>query len=236
MKRWLIQLEGPVEAFAILEEWFQGPDLDLVRVDDAFYLASSDFRGMTADEVDQHACRLIEAANGAIRVENPSYPPIGIGGVSVYEDDVTGRRDVVVRPRPAVLTLKAFPPTVLVNGEPVRGPDLPRLVRRVRLALADDVVARVLRIMETPTLDFIDMYKVIELIADSVGGEKQLFTAPRNWTDQAEYKRFKQTANSHGGRHAPGKFTPPKKPMTRLTARCYVAGVVDSWLRDEYGA
>lgn len=235
MKRWLIQLEGPDEAFAILEQWLQGPDLELVPVDHAFYLTSSDFRGMTADEVDQHSCRLIEAANGAIRVEDPSYPPIGIGGVSFLEDEVTGRRDVVVRPRPAVVTLNAFPPTVLVNGEPVRGPSPTRLVRRIRLALANDVVARVLRVMETPTLDFIDLYKVIELIAGSVGGEKHLFTAPKNWTTPAEYKRFNQTANSHGGRHAPGKFAPPKKPMTRLSARRYVAGVVDSWLRDEYG-
>lgn len=203
MPRSLVELRGADSSFAILEQWLHSPDLELVRLDGSTYLTSSDFVGMSLDEVDQHAAFLLEATNGAIRVEDISYQPVEIGDVSIREDDLTGRRDVVIRPHSAAMTIQAFPVTVLVDGRPVVSPRQSRVLDRIRLAQRDQTVERVLRLMEVPRLDFVDMHNIVELVADSVGGEKNLFGPPRKWTSQRKYRRFMQTANSHGGASCP---------------------------------
>jgi len=86
----------------------------------------------------------------------------------------------------------------------------------------DDVVARVLRLVAKDSDDWVGLYRVLEAVADDVGGWKSL--ANRGWATKTTLDRFKTTACSpsasgDSARHGKEVGAPPRSPMKLEDAR-----------------
>jgi hypothetical protein len=84
-----------------------------------------------------------------------------------------GKRDTYVFPEPAVIRFRTISPTVKVThtdgtveefcpADPVR--------HWAAIALTNDAIAKVFRIFAGGILDWVDLYRIFEIIGEDVGG------------------------------------------------------------------
>ena len=84
----------------------------------------------------------------------------------------------------------------------------------------------------TTTLDWVDLYRIYEVIESDMG--RSVILAKR-WATNADIKLFKHTANSVAAtgdqaRHGKETSTPPVKPLTLSEARALVDTLLRAWL------
>jgi hypothetical protein len=78
-----------------------------------------------------------------------------------------------------------------------------------------------------------NLYKVTEIVAESIGGEKAVFQ--NEWCPRTAWKRFRRTANHQEAigrfsRHARLQAEPPTDPMTDAEARLFAGALVKKWI------
>jgi len=230
--RWLVQLKGESGTLERLAQLVRTPYLAVEQIDGRHYVSSSEFAGITdPGQVEQQATYLLEAANGALRVHDPSYLPF-VDIVCAVQQTPGKPLPIVVQPEPVQVSISVLPPTV-TGATPVKPTIQDRIGDRIALAAKEPDVERAFRYLESPRLDFSDLYKVGEIIKRRAGGTKAA-VGGRRWATTAEFQRFMRTANHY--RHAAGgPHCLPPKPMTRMEARRFACRLVDQWLRDDFG-
>src|SRR6185295_15206367 len=195
---WMVQLAGDNSDLAALAQSLTGSDLNVSHDGKGYVLTSDRFSsGDDAGAVRQTAQEMIAILNGASRLALEAKKAITVG--SVYRRDEDGRRDSFIFPEPARIRIRAFPPTMKISradgtveefcpADPVR--------QWTALALKNDAIAKVFRILAGGTLDWVNLYRIFELIGDDVGGVDRI--AANCWATKASIKLFKRTSNSPG--------------------------------------
>ena len=84
------------------------------------------------------------------------------------------------------------------------------------IAGKSEAVARVLCLHGNDKLDWVNLYRIFEIICGDVGGSDAI--AASIWASKAAIRRFKHTANSPGAigdesRHGSERDQPPADPM-----------------------
>ena len=208
----------------------QAPHVRLEKDGDTIFLTSSTFDEMTSrDEVFAEAKRMVPWIKAAIRLAGIS-PTGQVAAHRVEEQTPDGPRSTTYAQvgLAAALTISALPPTILIDGKPPPPPPpIP-----VELALRDARAARALELFARDP-NWYDLYKVLDVIEEDVGGEKSL--EGKGWASAKELKRFTATANSLGAlgldaRHARDAWKPPKSPMTLEDAVDLIRRVLNPWL------
>lgn len=232
---WAVQLVGDPGDLGALSLSFKANDLTISPDGEEYLLRSGRFLPEdTADVVRQKAEEITTMLDGASRLVLASVQPITAGAVYRYQEN--GGRGVYVFVKPGVLTLRAFAPSVLVGqaDETVREfhPSDP-VKSWVGAATKSEAVRRVLGIYAGGTLDWVNLYRVIEIVLDDVGGLAAI--QGEGWATKTAMERFKHTANSPGAvgleaRHGVETTDPPKKPMAISEAKALVNFIVHSWL------
>jgi hypothetical protein len=235
---WAVQLAGDASDLAVLAQSLTGGDMK-VFLDGQEYLLTSDrfAQGDEAKVVRQKADDMLPLLNGACRLGLDIIQSIRAEGV--YRLGENGSRDAFVFLEPAVLRFRSLAPTVKLThvdgtveefhpGDPVK--------EWVELALADDAIANVFRILGAGALDWVNLYRLFEIIESDVGGLDAM--AANGWATKASMKLFKRTANSPGAvgleaRHGAEATQPPEHPMTISEARALINAIVHSWLRSK---
>jgi len=95
----------------------------------------------------------------------------------------------------------------------------------------DQVVAKALRLRNADNLDWVDLYRLYELIENDVGRPMHQL----GWASRSELDRFARTANSVAAagdkaRHGVERTHPPRKPMTFSHARELIDRIMKAWL------
>jgi hypothetical protein len=160
----------------------------------------------------------------------------------VYRHRDDGTREINVFAEPGVIRFRATAPTVQlahVDGtvevfhpaDPVRA--------WLPLAFSDDAVANVFRILSSGALDWVNLYRIFEIVAASAGGVDTI--ASNGWAAKDSMSLFKHTANSPRAvglesRHGASSNQPPARPMTISEARSLIVSIVHAWLRAKSGA
>jgi hypothetical protein len=224
--------------------WLEGDPLDLQYLarllptgnaqvrqnDDRFYLAGAELDSPPpGEQFHDVAKRLITWANGAARCENPAFMPVSLAGSYQRDGGVT------VVGAAARLTVRAtMSATVQVTGpdgkpKPATPPAGPRYLT---LAERDGDVAEVLKIMaSTPDVNFVELYKVYEIIRHAGGLDAAMQAAG---ISKSTVSRFTRTANHQvaGGeiaRHARSSEVPPANPLPIEEARGLIGRLVSAW-------
>ncbi|MCA1789712.1 MAG: hypothetical protein LC667_07600 [Thioalkalivibrio sp.] len=102
----------------------------------------------------------------------------------------------------------------------------------LRKARASESARRVLRLISEPDLNWVDLYRIMEIIHGDAG------SSIHQWVSRKKLKRFKTTANSVGAvgddaRHGHETTVPPEKPMTLVEAKRLISGLARDWLNAE---
>jgi len=230
MPTWLVQLSGDKYDLEDLPAWFPTSEARVIEASDGYYLESSLFEFVEdSSEVHRLAEGLREHILGAARLMRPDFQSLGVGAViRQYED---GRRDAFVMGS-ATLTLQSA--KLKATGTVGSGnttSQLPRPTQWISLATRDVKVAQALRLWGTGPIDWVNLYRVFEVIEGDIGG-----AIYRNkWTTHTEAVRFTRTANSvavlgDAARHAKPNVLAPAKPMSLGEARNFVRHLLEQWI------
>ena len=233
---WMVKLAGDTSDLGALGQSLAGSDINISHDGQDYFLTSDRFApGDESADVRQKAEDIIAVLNGASRLALDATQPIRLGAVYRRRED--GRRDIFLFPEPLLIRFRAVSPTVKVShpdgtleefhpADPVK--------QWATLALSNDAVADVFRILAAGTLDWVSLYRIFEIIREDVGDLDSI--ASKGWPTLASMKLFKHTANSpaavgRDARHGAQTTQPPTKPMTISKARALINSIIHAWLR-----
>ena len=237
--KWEVQLTGDPADLTMLSHSFSEPDMAISDANGQFVLRSTQFEPLqTADTVRNKAQEIVTAVSGTARLLLGTSQPVGVGAVFAVRED--GGRNVFVLASPATLRLRGTLASLVVKRadgtvethyptEP--GPGW------VKVALQQEVVARALRLRNTGTLEWVDLYRLYEVIESDVPARA---IQAKGWVTSSQIERFKRTANSQKAigdkaRHGKDPYEPPQNSMSLSEARGLIDSVLKAWLREKAG-
>jgi hypothetical protein len=235
---WFFQLSGDESDLNSLAESFTQSQPSIVLDDGEYFLVIAD--GTFYEEpraVLQRAQQLVETINGGARLVLGAREPLRIGRVFRRRPD--GKRDFFVFPEPGMFHFRGFAPTITITRSDgtveVSRPADP-ITEWTLLAAGDEAASKVLRLVGTLPLDWVNLYKIFEIICSDVGGPDAV--ASNGWSTKRSISLFRQTANSPGAlgfaaRHGTESTKPPNKPMTIAEARSLIESIIHQWLRSK---
>ena len=231
--KWRVILNGDPLDLKFLTKSFNSPDYLIRQEGNNFTLSSAAFESSNdPTKIGESAQTFIEHINGGILLAFDSHAPVSSGGV--YEIRPDGGRNVYTTMHTQGRS-RAFATSTLTHpdgsvegthpGDPVR--------QWVDLASRDDAVADVLALLGTKSPDWVNLYRIYEIVEKDCGG-----IVDKGWASKETIKNFKHTANhpeSAGldSRHGRMSTDPPKKPMLLLEAKALIFWITLAWLREK---
>ena len=100
-----------------------------------------------------------------------------------------------------------------------------------KLAEEDEIVENVFRLFREFDRNWINLYKVYEIVEKNAGKKKI-----EQWIIKDKIRQFKHTANSQSAigddaRHGVDHNDPPKEPMSESEAQALIRNLVKQWLQ-----
>ena len=234
--KWEIQIQGRVSDLEYLASHFTAPPLKVSKDerDDCYLLQSASFVTCTNSQaVTLMAAEQLANLSGALRFVGHSKEPLRLG--SVYRRHTDGHRDVFVHIGATFYVHAGVDVTLTVTDSDgcIHPPAPPKVVTIMHLALIDPAVAKALRLLALDAENWVDLYRLYEVVAADVGGERSMIK--RGWSSEVQQKRFKHSANSvtvagDAARHGQEKHQPPSAPMSLDDATAYVKSLLHAWL------
>jgi len=234
MSVWFVQLKGDDFALGELSKSLTSPELCIVQENEKFMLKSSDFNQLAnADEVRTKAEETLCLVNGSARLALGARNPITV--VHVFKIDDDGRRTNFVSVPDTAHGRNSISKTIKgSNGavEEIHQADF--IPGWINIAQNDANVAKVLRLLSKSTNDWVNLYRVYEVVRDDVGGIPNIVN--NGLTTNRQIERFSRTANSVGAvgdlaRHGVETTDPPPNPMPFSEAESLINTIIHNWLQ-----
>jgi hypothetical protein len=231
---WLVYLTGDSVDLEMLALSCVGPSFNISKVGKDYALACSEFESIgNAQDVRARALALLDRLNGASRLVLESRVAIGVARLRRHDAD--GRITDIVCPEPAIATVRALPPSVKItadNGSEVTHHPADPVHDWILLSASDPAVARLLTLVGTEPMDWVNLYRIFEVVCENSGGMKSI--EAKGWATDKAMRLFKWTANCPDAigtkaRHGVGDQA-PQKPMSLTEARGLIGGIVKAWL------
>ncbi len=237
MAEWRIELRGDQWDLNILVSELCSPEVSVIKEQNVYYLQSVLFAAMNdAAEVLKEGRELLSVINGAAKLQDPGFGKVDVCGVAYLDDE--GKIHQYILAESIVSDWKgrsrASVHAVDADGNPL--PDGPTLLEtRTKLASMDKAVKRALRMWSAFAHDWVNLYKILEVVEADVGSQ----IMKGGWATGAEVECFKHTANSYlatgdDARHAHTRQAPPKRPMSIQEAEGLIRSVLISWLESKH--
>lgn len=230
MAKWSVQISGDEFDIEDLPKWFKDPELQVVKESDGYYLKSTLFESMTdATLVRTKACYLMELIVGSAKLFRPDIREIKLG--SVTEKTPNGHKEHHVLLASNInIRSKVSSISLVVDGKE-ESDHIPRPAEWAKIAGKNRIVRQALKFWVTGYKDWINLYKVLEVIESDVGGKIYV----NGWAPKAAVNRFTQTANSYSAlgndaRHAKNHIPPPAKPMNIKEACSLIKVLLEKWI------
>jgi hypothetical protein len=186
----------------------------------AFLRAPKMLSGMSHSQAHDIAIVLLETINGAAKVLNPSYEGIFFKAIGFRDEQKEIKRHYILHAQAGRYVLHAS------------GQNDPTLTELVNLTTTIPAVAKALTLYGSLAHNWKNLYMVMEVIEDDLGGESAVISSYPEMTRR--WKDCKWTANSFGAigreaRHATDHRT-PHNPMQIEEAQELVRQVLFHWL------
>jgi hypothetical protein len=232
---WEIGVTGSEAVLGHLAEVLKDSEVRLVRVGDAFVLRAPEFESLAdAESVRARGNEIVEALSAVARLELQSGEPLKVGRVARAK--AGDRRDYFLHVEPGRLRITGGLTSIIVKRadgtvEEHRPADaVPAWLSKV---LLDRNKLRALRLRDSNSLAWPDLYRLFEVIEAGLGGEASLLA--RGWVTRDTIRRFRHSANSVAvagdqARHGVEYTEPPARPMTISEARGFLDMLLRNWL------
>lgn len=223
-------------------------DPQVRKTGDTYWVSSSRLEGFGEDSpsLQAAATELLTILNGVARVQISGFRTVTLRGqYAIAGPDGEPRQRAVISAVAAELrvrgTVSAAGIVFNLDGQQVQqsaqaAPN-PTALTTILLAETNPEVAEALRLM-SQELAWENMYKVFEVVRESVGGEKNLTKQPGGLVTKADLSVFTVSANSHAvsgdaARHARrsrSQLEPPKRTMTLAQGQEFIRTLVQDWV------
>lgn len=229
MSVWSVQIVGDNFDLDDLPGWFNSNELKVVKEANGYYLYSNRFSSVKdAKEVRIIAEKLVEKMLGAAMLIRSNLKPFKLGNVNRQNED--GSKDIYFKVSIKASTRSKATFGVYSNGVAQKA-NTSKAALIFDVADNDKKVEHALRIWGKEPHDWINMYKILEIIESDVGGK----IYQEGLANKSEVDRFTQTANSvealgDKARHGIKKVPLPKKPMTIQEAQYLIRSLINKWI------
>lgn len=233
---WLVEIQGDKSDLQDLAKSLSSPELCITKDGDNFVLKSTDFERFTnVDDVRNMASGLLSFINGAAKLALDMRERLTIGAIIRVKDDGTHSTFICLSNSITVrgsIGVSIVSPTGVVQeihpADPI--PDW------VKIAQQDENVSKVLQLLGSMNDDWVNLYRILEIVEKDVGGTKEI--KEKGWATQRAVKLFKHTAQSpdaigQKARHGVQEQEPPPLPMTISEARSLIKTIIHNWLRSK---
>jgi hypothetical protein len=235
---WHVTLDGDPADLDMLVDSFGGSAISITKEDATTYaLRLPEFATLNDPlKIRDRAIEIVTVLNGAVRLGLDSGKGIRVG--SVHEATPEGNRTIHVSPDFGTVHARAFVSAVVIRadgtevisrpGDPVRD--------WMEVGLTDAEAAKVLKILGRGVLDWVNLYRLFEIIEADAGGIDQI--ERQGWATKAIIRLFKHTSNHPAAagmeaRHGVMPTEPPRKPMSLPEAKTLILGLTQAWLRSK---
>lgn len=231
---WLVKLRGREDNIRELSDFLNTPEACVVQDGQEFVLKSTDFKLLEdAGSVLERANEVVSRINGAASIATGMRRPIATEHIIRINDD--GTRQIFAKFKDSIqvrgwlsITIKREDGTIHEQHfvEPI--------AEWLDIANHDEKVAKVLRLFGTGVLNWVNLYRIYEVMESDVNGIQNI--AKKKWATLNGIKRFKHTANNPGAtgddaRHGKQTTQPPPKPMILSEARSLIESIFHNWIR-----
>ncbi len=231
---WMVCIKGEHFVLKELSKSLASPELSVIKEENEYYLKSRCFNQMSnADEVRNKADELLSLINGASKLVLRARKPIKIHSVVYIGDDSKRKRTYFDLGLEIPIHSQV---SVVVNGVEQEIHQADPILDWINVAQVNVNVAKVLRLLSNFGYDWVNLYRIYEVIEDDVKGSSKVIQ--EGWATEAAIRRFKSTANSAGAagdsaRHGKDTTQPPKNPMTFSEAKSLIETILHNWLRSK---
>jgi len=233
---WMVCIKGDDFDLQELSKSLTSLELCLVKEENEYYLKSTSFNHlMNAGEVGEKAQEILTLINGASRLALGTRRPLTTGVVMKIKDDGSKEGFCHV-PEQSTLREAIGITTISSDGTIQEIHQADPIPDWVKLAQNNQNVARALRLLGNIGYDWVNLYRIYEVVEDDVGGISKITQG--GWATETAIRRFKHTGNSVGAigdeaRHGIETTQPPKNPMTFSEAKSLIETILHNWLRSK---
>lgn len=226
---WEVIVIGEEHDLLLLQDAFKSPTISIQRLEDRWILKSSSLDAIADhNDVLKKGQETLDMISGASKLAIGLRTPLSVGYVIKRNEDGTGHIFVTLRDTIRIsdrvrITVKDTSGDVVYES---RSED--QVPIWIDVAERDANVASVLRLLGTKELDWVNLYRIYEVIKSDVGD-----LVNTGWTTKTILSRFTGTANSPAiigdeARHGVSLFEKPMKlpSMSLSEARAIMSGIV----------
>lgn len=225
---WYVRILGNNLDLQELSKSLNSPELGIFQEGQEFILKSTNFNQLkSAVEVRKRAEEILSLLNGTTKLALGTQQKLIIDAVVEIPDD--GKKVTVLFLSDTLpVGSSTSTSTKTDNGKVQENHSADPIPNWIRTAQTDKNVAEIFQVLGTSVLNWINLYRVYEIIKSDVGGIDTI--VDNGWTTKGQIDLFKQTAQPY--RHGKLKgYTPPKKPMALSEAESLIKRILRSWLR-----
>ncbi len=231
---WKVELFGDAFDLDELTLAMSNTEPSVEKTPRGYFLKSAIFEGLTSiNEVEAAALELLPVLNGICKLLLGTRNPIEIAG---FTKTVPGQpREVYVSIEEKGFSRDSFSTTTLKSDGSVESTHQADPVAPwIGIAVKDESVAKVFRILNVPQVSWSELYKIFEVIEQDVKGSTSIVNL--GWASSKSMRRFKHTANSPSAtgdlsRHGVDQGMPPAAPLSISEAQALIYSLIHNWLQ-----
>lgn len=239
---WLVTLKGhtqDLENIATLFSPASSPKYHVIKDGDNYYLYHHDFdRIANASAIRSQAGNLVDTMNGLAKVRSRNFQIIQIDHVVEIQQHGKSKHYLTLCGElrfESNLGRTHFRKDGTSEETHTIQFNLSEVHNSLEIMQNNTLVAQALKLYGSLEPSWRNLYLVLEVLEDGVGGERAL--TAKNWCQKRKLKLFKQTANSFSAlgeeaRHGSTSQSAPPKPMTLAEAQEFIRQLLDDWMQD----
>lgn len=227
--KWLVLLDVKKSDFDNLSNLLRSSDeFSLMADNSKYYLTSSRWESLTNHSaVHSEATKPLQDISAVARIQFTDFPLLKPD--MIYEVDEEGKRHGLYA-LSATIRVDSSSFSIQLEG----GQDIIRNLEFeswMKLAEEDEIVKNVFRQITDFEHNWINLYKVYEIVNKDAGKKKI-----EQWITKDKISQFKHTANSQSAigddaRHGVDHNDPPKEPMSLSEADALIMTLLQKWLQ-----
>ena len=234
--KWLVLLDVKKSDFDNLSNLLRSSDeFSVITENSKYYLTSSRWESLTnVSDVYWEATKPLQDISAVARIQFTDFPLLKPD--MIYEVDEEGKR----HGRSALSATINVGSSCSVSIQLEGGQDIIRNLEFeswMKLAEEDEIVKNVFRQITDFEHNWINLYKVYEIVEKNAGKIKKIHRIEQ-WINKDKIRDFKHTANSQSAigddaRHGVDndKHAPPKEPMSLYEADALIMTLLQKWLQ-----
>ena len=228
--KWLVLLEDVKKSdFDNLSNLRRSSDeFSLITENSEYYLTSSHWESLTnTSDVHGEATKLLEDISAVAMIHFTGFPLLKPDIICQVDEEGKRQRWVALS---ATISVDSSSFSIQLEG----GQDIIRNLEFEswrKLAEEDEIVKNVFRQITDFEHNWINLYKVYEIVNKDAGKKKI-----EQWITKDKIRQFKHTANSQSAigddaRHGVDRNYPPKEPLSLSEAVALIRNLLQKWLQ-----